>query len=106
MKVLAALERAEPLIEVRGLRLLTGTDSGRLDVELSLCRYLVMAAQATSLPAEEQRSSTEPESTSRRPTARKGKGVQTDKAGSTDSKKPTARRTPRAAVESEDHSKQ
>ena len=48
MKVLGALERVHPLIDVRAIRVLGGGASGPLEVELLLARYLVLAASPES----------------------------------------------------------
>ncbi len=41
MKILAALERARPLIEIQAIRLVPGTATETLQAELRLCRYLL-----------------------------------------------------------------
>ena len=53
MKILGALERTPQLIDVRALRLAMGTTPETLEVELVLCRHLVMAsAQEPTRPSE------------------------------------------------------
>lgn len=52
MTILGAMERVRPLIDVRALTLASQPDSERLDVELVLCRYLVMAAAPEAPPAD------------------------------------------------------
>ena len=46
MKVLGALERVRPLIDVRGLRLAAASEDAQLDAELLVARYTVMAVSA------------------------------------------------------------
>ena len=43
-KVLAALQHARPIIQLRGIRVMTEQEGEPLDVELVLARYLVLAA--------------------------------------------------------------
>lgn len=57
MKILGAFQLAHPLIDVRALRVSTGTDPDSLDAELLLCRYLVMAAKPEAVPVEEGKAS-------------------------------------------------
>ena len=45
MKLLGALERSKPLIDIRALRLLSSATAERLDTELVLARYLIIHAQ-------------------------------------------------------------
>ena len=44
VKVLGAVDRARPLIDVRALRMAPGSSAERLDIELVLARYLVLEA--------------------------------------------------------------
>ena len=44
MKVLGAVERMRPFVDVRSLRLVSATDPSQLDAEMVVARYLVMAA--------------------------------------------------------------
>ena len=53
MKVLGAMERLRPFIDVRAIHVVSGEASASLDVELLLARYLVMApAQGPTQSAE------------------------------------------------------
>lgn len=55
MKALGAMERAQPLIDVRALRVANNaTAEDQLDAELLLARYVVIAAAPESLSAEEE----------------------------------------------------
>ena len=47
MKILSAIERKRPLIDVRGLHVASASDDSGLDVELTLARYLALS---TALP--------------------------------------------------------
>ena len=53
MKILGAIERARPFIDLREIRLVNGATEESLDAELLLARYLVMAAAQDAVPAEE-----------------------------------------------------
>ena len=53
LKVLGALERVSPIIDVRGLRVVPGTGPESLDVELVLARYLVMVTAQETREVEE-----------------------------------------------------
>ena len=65
MKVLGALERERPLIDVRSLRLATAADPAQLDAEMVVARYAVTAASAT--PADQDtKSPAKKKSTKRR----------------------------------------
>jgi hypothetical protein len=59
MKVLGALERARPLIDVRGVRVVTTANADELEAELLLCRYLVTAAALEVSGDERQETSPE-----------------------------------------------
>ena len=77
MKVLEALGRSRPVVDVRALRLAQSTEPNSLDVELLLCRYLVMPA--TEEPAMED----EPRADGKKPPARAGRpGSSRDAASS------------------------
>lgn len=54
MKILAALERATPMIDVRTVRVLTSATPDLLDVELMLARYLMSAPLQDAPPADER----------------------------------------------------
>jgi hypothetical protein len=56
MKILALFERAEPVIDVRALRVASGGDGAEtLTAELQLARYLVMAPTEQPAPEDEER---------------------------------------------------
>ena len=56
MKVLGALDRVRPLIDVRSLKLAPAAETAQLDAELLLARYTVMAVTAKPVDSETQSS--------------------------------------------------
>ena len=58
MKVLGALDRVRPLIDVRSVKLAPAADTAQLDAELLLARYTVMAVTAKPVDSETQSSAT------------------------------------------------
>jgi hypothetical protein len=66
MNILGAMERAAPLIEVRAIGVQqSGADSGALEVELVLARYLVMAGLEESAAQDEAAAPVEKKSAAR-----------------------------------------
>jgi len=64
MKVLGALERIKPVIDVRAVRILGGSETDTLDAELVLARYLATAAvHELTTPSDEARPPTKKSST-------------------------------------------
>ena len=53
LKILAAIEGTDPLIELRAVRLTTGTAPNTLETELTLARYLMVAASEAATTPEE-----------------------------------------------------
>lgn len=52
MKILSAIERQRPLIDVRGLRVTSAADGGALDAELTAARYLILSTVVPDAAAE------------------------------------------------------
>jgi len=53
MKILAGLERSQPLIDMRAVRITSVPESSHLDIELQAARYLVPAGASVSGSADE-----------------------------------------------------
>ena len=76
MKILGAIDRARPFIDLREIRVVNGATEESLDAELLLARYLVMAAAQDAVPADETASGSSQKSTGQsKPRSRRPKGA-------------------------------
>ena len=76
VKILGAVERARPFIDLRDIRVVNGATEELLDAELLLARYLVMAAAPDAVSADETAGGSSQKSTGQsKPRSRRPKGA-------------------------------